>query len=139
MLHMTTQAKSQSPAKKPVKKSQKMTQARLRKLVAQCRFPGYIFKIGCKGDNFTIHGEYDEICIVSKKPSIQKTRKYLISPHAVRSEITQTLLKLLLTAHEHQVREHFTYKGELVYGPHFDVDALWAIAHSRRIDVRKDD
>jgi len=134
---MTTQAKLQLPVKKPVKKLQKMTQTRLGNLVAHCNFPGYKFKIGHKGDNFTVHGEYDEICIASKKSSIQKTRKYLISPHAVRSEVTQTLLKLLLTSHEHRVREHFTYKGELVYGPHFDVEALWALAHSRRIDVRK--
>lgn len=47
-----------------------------------------------------------------------------------------TILKCALTSQEHRVREHFKYKGELVYGPHFDVDALWEIARKRRLDLR---
>lgn len=121
---------------KIVLKKTLLTVTTLRNLVSLCKYPEYTFTVGKKGNNFTIHGQYLELCIVEGIPKIQKTRKYLISPHAVKSEVTQTILKLLLTSAEHRIREHFTYKGELVYGPHFDVDALWEIANQRRIDVR---
>ena len=53
-----------------------------------------------------------------------KSRKWYVSQHATTSEIVQTLLKAVLTAEEHEAREHFTYKGRPVFAPHHHVDAL---------------
>ncbi len=51
-------------------------------------------------------------------------RKWVISPHATKSEIVQTALKAVLTAEEHEAREHFKYRGRAIFGPHYDVDFL---------------
>lgn len=54
-------------------------------------------------------------------------KKYL-SPHACRSELAQTALGLFLAYEEHEAREFFRYNGRQVYGPHINVEALWAIS-----------
>lgn len=52
-------------------------------------------------------------------------RKWRLSIHMTDSEIVQTALKAVLTAEEHEVREHFLYRGRAIFGPHIDVDRLW--------------
>lgn len=56
--------------------------------------------------------------------SEQKGRKWRLSPHMVRSELVQTTMLAVMTAVEHEAREHFRYRGHAIFGPHFDVDAL---------------
>lgn len=51
-------------------------------------------------------------------------RKWLISRHSTKSEVVQTAFKAVMTFEEHEIRESFTYKGERIFGPHFDVDFL---------------
>ena len=53
-----------------------------------------------------------------------------------RGEGVQTALLAVLTAVEHEARERFTYKGQAVFGPHFDVEALAQLAADERRDVR---
>ena len=55
-------------------------------------------------------------------------RKWRISMHMTRSEIVQTALKAVLTAEEHEAREHFQFKGRAIFGPHLNIETLWAIA-----------
>lgn len=50
-----------------------------------------------------------------------------ISEHATESEIVQTALKCILTSAEHNVREHFTYGGTLVFGPHINISKLLSL------------
>jgi hypothetical protein len=54
-------------------------------------------------------------------------RKWQLSLHMTTSEIVRTALKAVLTASEHEVRETFTYRGEAIFGPHFDVEQLVAL------------
>lgn len=68
---------------------------------------------------------------------MQTTRKWLVSAYATRSEIVQTVFKMVMTALEHEAREAFLYDGEAIFGPHFDIEALYDIAHRKRLDVRK--
>lgn len=63
-----------------------------------------------------------------------KGRKWLISPHMTKSELVLTAWKAILTAIEHEAREQFTYRGRTIFGPHMDVDMLWANAYTT--DVR---
>ena len=56
--------------------------------------------------------------------SQQRGRKWFLSFHMTKSEIVSTALKAVLTAVEHEAREQFRYKGRMIFGPHFDVDAL---------------
>lgn len=59
-----------------------------------------------------------------RNPSLQKSRKWYLSPFMTKSEFVQTCFKAVLTAEEHEAREIFTYKGQAIFGPHLDVDAL---------------
>lgn len=72
------------------------------------------------------------------KIDIQRGRKWLLSQHMTKSEFIQTCLKAVLTAEEHEIRERFTYKGEAIFGPHFDVDELYRIATDEKTDIRTD-
>jgi hypothetical protein len=54
----------------------------------------------------------------------------------VRSEIVSTAFKCVLTSAEHRCREHFSYKGERIYGPHYDVDALVEVCRQKQLDYR---
>lgn len=58
------------------------------------------------------------------KPALQRSRKWMLSRHMTRGEVVQTAFKAVLTALEHEAREDFTYKGEVIFGPHLDVEAL---------------
>ncbi len=63
-------------------------------------------------------------------------RKWRLSPWMTKSEIVQTALMAVLAAEEHEVREHFQYKGEAIYGPHYNVDDLVALKRTSVPDVR---
>lgn len=65
-------------------------------------------------------------------------RKWFISQHATRSEVVQTVLKAILTALEHEAREHFRYKGRAIFAPHFSVDGLVALVDREQEDRRDD-
>jgi hypothetical protein len=68
----------------------------------------------------------------------QHGRRWWLSEHMTRSEIVQTALMAVLAAEEHEVREHFRYRGAAIFGPHFDVDQLHLLAQSKTsLDVRK--
>jgi hypothetical protein len=59
-------------------------------------------------------------------------RRWPIDPLATPGEVVQTALKAVLTWEEHESRERFHYRGQQVFGPHLDVEALAALARSRR-------
>jgi hypothetical protein len=69
---------------------------------------------------------------------LQKSRKWLLSEHMTKSELVQTALLATLTALEHEAREGFAYKGEAVFAPHFNVDALVALSAAKREDKREE-
>jgi hypothetical protein len=65
---------------------------------------------------------------VTKKPAIQRGRKWFVSKHATHSEVIFTALKAVLTAEEHEAREQFLYHGRAIANPHIDVRELWSVA-----------
>jgi len=105
-------------------------------LVQQCAFDGYTFTVSEGHGGIYLQGVYLDADIVTKRPEAQYTRKWLLSPSMTRSEIVQTCFKLVMTSMEHRAREGFTYRGKRVFGPHFDVEALWQICADKRFDVR---
>jgi hypothetical protein len=44
------------------------------------------------------------------------------------SEIVQTAFKATLTALEHETREKFRYRDAAIFGPHFNVERMVALA-----------
>ena len=67
-------------------------------------------------------------CNTSGKPAPWHGRKWDLTYHMTKSEIVQTAFKAVLTAVEHETRENFKYRGEAIFGPHFDVDKLVDLA-----------
>lgn len=113
-----------------------MTIQEMREIVALIAFEDYTFKVRERNGVAYLQASYTEPDIITREPSLQKTRKWMLSEHAVKSEIVQTAFKCVITSMEHRAREGFLYKGERVFGPHFDIEALVEIARERRLDYR---
>jgi hypothetical protein len=65
---------------------------------------------------------------VTRRTEEWSGRKWFLSPHMTRSEVVQTAFKAIMTAAEHEVRENFLWRDRAIFGPHLDVEALWAIS-----------
>jgi hypothetical protein len=59
-------------------------------------------------------------------------RSWAIELDYNRDQIVQTAFKACLTSMEHRTREGFKYKGERVFGPHFNLDDLVELCRRRR-------
>lgn len=115
-----------------------MTVSEMKDLIELVYYPGYRFEVvEDSRASIYLRASYIEPDIVSSEPECQYTRRWLLSPEMVKSEIIQTVFKCVMTSAEHRVREHFKYRGERIFGPHFDVDALVQLSKARMLDYRK--
>lgn len=108
---------------------------RVARLMLNVRFPGYAFNVFHGHGGVYLQGTYDEPCAVTGEVEAQYTRKWLVSPQMTDSEIVFTAFKLCLTSMEHRTREFFTYKGERIASPHFDVEDLVRLCREGRADA----
>ena len=65
-----------------------------------------------------------------------RSRKWFLSYHMTKTEFVRTAWKAVKTAVEHEAAESFTFKGERVYGPHMDVEALVEACRNGRVEKR---
>ena len=70
---------------------------------------------------FVQHQQNIADCSTGDPGTIQRGRKFYISPYMTESEVLQTLLLAVLLFEEHEAREWFTYRGKELYGPHIDI------------------
>lgn len=107
-------------------------------VVSDIRHDGFIFRVahdlGAPYIQLLCHGNDAR----TNEPVLWSSRKWRLSLHMTRSEIVQTALKAVLTAVEHEARERFLYKGQPIFGPHHDVDALVELCETSSSDVRVD-
>jgi len=114
-----------------------MTTEEMQAIVDECYYPGFTFSvIADKRGAIYLQGAYIQPDIITNLPEAQKTRRWFLTPAMVKSEIVQTVFKCVITSVEHQAREHFKYRGERIFGPHYDVDALVDICKAKRLDYR---
>lgn len=52
------------------------------------------------------------------------SRKWMLSPHMVKSEVVRTAYKAYITAVLHEADEVFQYRQVSIYSPHANVDVL---------------
>lgn len=88
-------------------------------------------------------GAWLQVCFMARDnalpgvmPREQGGRKWKLSEHMTKSEVVRTMFIAVMTAIEHETRELFTYRGEAIFGPHVDVDAL--VEHARTLDKRQE-
>ena len=115
-----------------------MTAERIRDWLRDVRYPRTRFLVGGRLDTAQttyLQIEVDRYDNDTGEPTRWKGRKWRLSPHMTKSEVIATALKAVLTALEHEAREQFTYRGERIYSPHYDVDQLVAL---RRTGVSED-
>lgn len=111
-----------------------MTPDEARDILKDIGYPGWTFAIiehtrGSVNSEFSLVGRF----ISSVDGFDCTTRKWRLSYFMTKSEVIQTAFKAVITSAEHQAREHFLYRGRAVFGPHFNVDALWDIAEKKDI------
>lgn len=101
------------------------------------RFPDYDFSVtkDSRGAIYLQAG-YWESDTVTLETERQLTRRWFLSPEMTRSEIVSTAFKCILTSQEHRTREWFKYRGNAIYQPHHDVDALWELCANHLPDSR---
>lgn len=107
-------------------------------LLAQVNFPGYTFQVDCDVGAGIVRMQgsyYEPDALTGYGTTLQKTRKWLLSAHMTDSEIVFTAFKLCLTSMEHRTREFFTYRGERIASPHFDVEDLVKLCRAGRADA----
>lgn len=108
-----------------------------REVVSMCSHPDYEFVVLVDGRGaIYLQGGYMEPDVETGILERQLTRRWFLSPEMTRSEIVQTVLKCVLTSLEHRAREWFRYSGHAVFGPHFDVDALWQLCEEKKFSER---
>jgi hypothetical protein len=115
----------------------KMNSSEIRDVVSEINFKDYKFTVS-DGENPYLQGQYYEPDVITGETRLQKTRKWMLSPHMTKSEVVQTAFKLAITSMEHRTREHFLYQGERVFSPHYDVDALVELCRAGAFDERED-
>lgn len=113
-----------------------MDSKEITELLLDVKFENYTFTLSSKNEAMFLQARYMEPDIVTGKPELQSTRKWLLSPNMTKSEIIQTAFKCALTSMEHRTRELFTYRGKRIFGPHFHVDALWQACADHQFDCR---
>ena len=99
-------------------------------------FPGYKFCVHVHDAHTYLQAEFHSPCATTGQLTLQKTRKWQLSEHMTESELVQTAFKCVLTAIEHEAREQFKYQGQAIFGPHFNVNDLVALAAAGSKDVR---
>ena len=74
----------------------------------------------------------------SDKLELQSCRKWQLSYHMCDEEIISTAYKAMLAAVEHEAREQFTWRGQAIYRPHYDIYALHELSSRNAVDKREE-
>jgi len=95
------------------------------KVVEDCRFNDWRFKVVNQPSKMYLQVVAPgDTCNVTGNTMPWQGRKWFISIHMTTTELVQTAFKAVQTAMEHELREQFTYKQAMIFGPHWDVDHL---------------
>jgi len=115
------------------------TERQIRTILDNIQFQDRRFRLLRKGDGFLVQVEYEEadIDIPGSAPTLQRGRKWYVSPFSTETEIVETAFKALRISNDHVLKEHFLYKGHRVYSPHFQIEARIEMCKNKRFDRRE--
>jgi hypothetical protein len=68
----------------------------------------------------------------------QACRKWMLSYHMTDEEVVTTAWKAVEAAVLHEAREQFKWKGEPIYRPHIDPQALWDVSRGNKVQKREE-
>lgn len=113
-----------------------MTKSEMEAILADVHYLDWRFRVEERGNVMFLQVQFDEPDLVTGTVEEQHGRKWILSQFMTRSEVVTTAFKAVMTAVEHETREKFRYRGRMIFGPHFDVEALHSVA--RRVELRAD-
>jgi hypothetical protein len=96
----------------------------IRAILANVECKEYRFLVEFTPGGFHLQIETEEADITTGQKMPMYGRKWFIPLSANRSDIVRTAFKASLTWEEHELREHFLYRAQRVFGPHIDLDKL---------------
>jgi hypothetical protein len=111
-----------------------MTSLEMASIVKDVFYPGHVFivdELDPGTDRYYLQIRF------ARDGQIWHGRKWILSKHMTKGEIVQTALKAAITASEHEVREHFEYKGRKIFDPHFDIDRLATVCEEGARETRE--
>lgn len=112
----------------------KLTHELMESILSNISYPNAKFYLCVDGDSPYLQVEFDGCCNVTGEPMVWKGRKWRLSQYMTKSEIVQTAFLAILVATEHEAREQFRFRGQSIFGPHFDVERLVTLASDPRND-----
>jgi len=110
----------------------------VRGILAGVKFMDRSFAVMEKGDGYLLQVQYTATDIDTGKMELQKARKWYVSMWSTETEIVETVFLAIQRSMYHVVREHFTYKDQRVFSPHFSIGARLEMAQLKRFDRRPD-
>jgi hypothetical protein len=85
-------------------------------------YPGTRFAIEETRGGYLIQMCREEVDANSGEQCEFKGRKWFVDREASRADVVRTAFKAVITWEEHEARHRFTYRGERLFDPHFEVD-----------------
>lgn len=89
----------------------------------------------CKGGRLYLQISFHDKDNVTGEYSLQKCRKWYLSPYMTTTEVVRTAHKAYEAAVLHEMNEKFKYKGVAIYNPHTNVEDLVEVQEKAK-DVR---
>ena len=116
-----------------------LTQDDILRVLRDIQFNDWIFDLRFDSGRPYLRVRFAGPCNTTGMLQEWEGRKWFLSSPTSKSEIVQTAFKAVITALEHEARETFRYRGEAIFGPHFDCDLLVELCkRSDALDARHD-
>lgn len=101
-----------------------LTRGSLQEILNDIEFQQSRFLIHERPDGFFVQLAKEEDDVETGQRELYYGRKWFVERTATRSEVVRTAFKAVVTWQEHEARDHFTYRGQRIFGPHVEVDDL---------------
>ena len=103
----------------------------LTELLSVIEFHDWEFRCGTLGDGYYIQVQFKAPDTCTNQEADWNGRKWYVSKFATQDEVVLTCFKAVMTAVEHETREHFLFHGKAIFNPHPDVGMLLKLADQR--------
>lgn len=82
------------------------------------------------GDHWYLQASMERTCVTTGKTGVGRGGKYYVSSFSTEAELVQKCLAACLAYAEHEVREHFHYRGKRPFNPHISLEALMSVCEN---------
>jgi len=106
-----------------------LTEAEIRTIVADVKYLDWELYVDKMGDGFYVQVRFDAPDSETGVIESQHCRKWYISKWMSETEVVDTVYKAVEAAVIHEMKESFTYRGNMIHNPHTSVAARMIACH----------